>query len=358
MSWPQNPQQPHQSQRYPEATAVDQPAVAPPPGGGLHAQPTVFAQPAVPPPPRPGTQPPPPPGTQPPPPPGMRPPSPYGMQPPPPAPAPQGKSNKTLLAVVGGVVTLAVVGGGAFFLLKDDKKSDEAKKDDKGRSVIAPDPGAKKGEKPTGGDSPAPSGAQPMVAGWQTQTAREYRFRYDVPGKDAQWNLLPRDTMTSYVDASGKPEITMRDVAHFREGGCSSSANPKALGEAGKGQLATVGTMGGDPSLSIQENARNWAGNWGFFAYGGKTNKPRIEVSEAKPWKRNGIDGWTATARVTVTNRPSTCVPATAISKSIVEKLPDGKFHSWVIYADQGVPDALPEAEIDKIMATVRPAKG
>ncbi|MGW2369949.1 hypothetical protein ACWCZ5_30835 [Streptomyces sp. NPDC001667] len=358
MSWPQNSQQPHNPQQHPEATAVDQPAVVPPPGGGLHAQPTVFAQPAVtPPPPPPGMQPPPPP-------PGMQQP-PYGMQPPPqaPAPAPQRNGNKTLLAVVGGVVALAVIGGGAFFLLKDDKKSDEAKKDDRDQSVIAPDPGAKKGDKPAGdkpaGDnSPAPTGAQPMVAGWQTQTAREYRFRYDVPGKDAKWNLLPQDTMNSYVDESGKPEITMRDVAHFREGGCASSANPKALGEAGKGQLATVGTMGGDPSLSIQENARNWAGNWGFFAYGGKTNKPKIEVSEAKPWKHNGIDGWTATAKVTVTNRPSTCVPATAISKSIVEKLPDGKFHSWVIYADQGVPDALPEAEIDKIMATVRPVKG
>ncbi|MEV8480168.1 hypothetical protein [Streptomyces sp. NPDC051173] len=353
MSWPQNPQQPHQPQQSPEATAVDQPAVVPPPGGGgggLHAQPTVFAQPAV-------TPPPPPPGMQPPPPPGMQPPHPYGMQPPPqpPAPAPQRNGNKTLLAVVGGVVALAVIGGGAFFLLKDDKKSDEAGKD---RNAVAPAPGGKKDDKPAGGDSPAPSGAQPMVAGWQTQTAREYRFRYDVPGKGTQWNLLPQDTMSSYVDESGKPEITMRDVAHFREGGCASSANPKALGEAGKGQLATVGTMGGDTSLSIQENARNWAGNWGFFAYGGKTNKPKIEVSEAKPWKHNGIDGWTATAKVTVANRPSSCVPATAIAKSIVEKLPDGKFHSWVVYADQGVPDALPEAEIDKIMATVRPVKG
>ncbi|WP_240351417.1 hypothetical protein [Streptomyces olivoreticuli] len=326
MSWPQNPQQPHNPRPYPEATAVDQPAVVPPSAApDVHSQATVFAQPVVTPPPPPA----------------------------PPAPAPQG-GNKTLFAVVGGVVALAVIGGGAFFLLKDDKKDD--KKSD--QSVIAPDPARKKDVLPTPDNSAAPEGTQPVVAGWQTQTAREYRFRYDVPGKDAKWNLLPQDTMTSYVDEAGKPQITMRDVAHFREGGCSSAANPNAFGETGKGQLATVGTMGGDTSLSIQENARNWAGNWGFFAYGGKTNKPKIEVSEARPWKHNGIDGWTATAKVTVTNRPSQCVPATAIVKSIVEKQPDGKFHSWVVYADQGVPDALPETEIDKIMATVRPVKG
>ncbi|MGW1077094.1 hypothetical protein [Streptomyces sp. NPDC002537] len=338
MSWPQNPQQPHNPQQPPqplggggfgaapawEATAVDQPAVNPSAAPGVHAQPTVFAQPVVTPPPPPA--------------------------PPPPQPP---RNNKTLFAVIGGAVALAVLGGGAFFLLKDDgKKSDEAKK------VIAPDPGRKDGKDVQPSPS-GPSGAQPVAAGWQTQTAMEYGFRYDVPGKADNWTILPRDTMTSYVDEAGKPQITMRDPAHFREGGCSSNANPNAaFGEAGKGQLATVGTMGGDTSLSIQENARNWAGNWGFFAYGGKAHKPKIEVSEAKPWRHNGIDGWTATAKVTVTNRPSPCVPPTAIVKSIVEKRPDGKFHSWVVYADQGVPDALPEAEIDKIMGTVRPVKG
>ncbi|MCC3771400.1 hypothetical protein K6I34_004353 [Streptomyces sp. UNOC14_S4] len=249
------------------------------------------------------------------------------------------------------------MGGGAFFLLKDDgKKGDEAKGGDtkSGQQAAVPGGGQPDGSGPSGQDG----GKAVTPAGWQTQTAHEYRFQYDVPGKAEHWSLLPRDTMTSYVDEAGKPEITMRDPAHFREGGCSSSANPNALGEAGKGQLATVGTMGGDTSLSIQENARNWAGNWGFFAYGGKGHKPKIDVSEAKPWKHNGIDGWTATAKVGVTSRPSPCVPATAIVKSIVEKLPDGKFHSWVIYADQGVPDALPESEIDRIMGTVRPVKG
>ncbi|UQI43196.1 hypothetical protein M1P56_01745 [Streptomyces sp. HU2014] len=380
MSWPQNPPQPHQPQQphgtppgVPEATAVDQPAVAPPPGG-VHAQPTVFAQPAVssqappPPPPAPG-------------PPGARPPAPpqqpygqwQGQQPPPPQqphfpqqhqapqpPQPSGRGNRTLLAVVGGVVALAVIGGGAFILLKGgDDKEDPAPSKESAAPAQGQGKGQDKGQgdKPEPGDSAPPAGDQPMIAGWQTQTSREYKFRYDVPGKAEQWKLFPQDTMIAYTDEAGKPQITMRDTASFREGGCTSGANPNAIGEAGKGQLANVGTMGGDTSLSIQENARNWAGNWGFYAYGGKGNKPKIDVTPAKPWKKNGIDGWTATAKVTVANRPSQCVPATAIVKSIVEKLPDGSFHSWVVYADQGVPNALSEAQIDKIMGTVRPVK-
>ncbi|MFF7023930.1 hypothetical protein ACFY97_23380 [Streptomyces klenkii] len=381
MSWPQNPQQPHLPQQPPEATAVDQPAVAPPPGA-VHAQPTVFAQPAVQPPPapapnggahaqatvfaQPAVQPPHPGGAGAVPPP---PPPPGGWTAPAPAPAPApvppsgggGGKNKTLLAVVGGVVALAVIGGGAFFLLKG---GDDEKKDDKAGGASqasgAPAPGKQQDQqeqpKQSGPDAAGAPAAPP--AGWQTQSSKEHKLQYDVPAAGEKWKVFPQDTMLAYTDASGKPQISMRDTANYSEGGCASSANPNAIGEAGKGQLATVGTAGGDASLSIQDNARNWAGNWGVFAYGGLGNKPKIEVSQAKPWKQNGIDGWTATAKVKVLNRPSPCVPPTAIVKSIVWKLPSGEFSSWIMYADQGVSGALPESRIDEIMKTVRPLKG
>ncbi|WFB05843.1 hypothetical protein LRS74_01500 [Streptomyces sp. LX-29] len=213
-----------------------------------------------------------------------------------------------------------------------------------------------------GGTKPsAPAGAtgdQPLVPGWQTQTRAEHHFRYDVPATSEQWKVLDEATSLSYIDKAGEPIVVMTGAANYREGGCASSPNPKALGEAGKGQLATVGTTGGGKDGTLQENARNWAGNWGFAAYGGAEHKPKMEVGQARPWKRNGIDGYTATAKVTVTNRPSPCVPPTAIVHSIAQELPDGTRHGWVIYADQGVPNALTSAEIEKIMNTVRPTDG
>lgn len=413
MSWPQNPHQPQQPEQpqnpptppqggfgpaptwgpdgsgHAQPTVFSQPAVPSPPPAPApgHAQPTVVSQPAVPAPgaPGPGMPPPPPPapgpaagpvppsvpapGMVPPPgatPPGMNPPgmNPPGMAPqygmaPASAPAPrQPKKNTTLLAVIGGVVALAVIGGGAVFFLKggdDDKKADDAK----GASQAPAAPG--QDQKP---DQPAPQGsgqaspgaAQPMVAGWQTQVREEHSFQYDVPGKDDKWRVFPNTTAVSYTE-DGKPVVVMTGTANFREGGCSSKANPDSIGEAGSGQLATVGTTGGGKDGDLKENARNWAGNWGFMAYGGKSNKPKIEITDEKAWNKNGIDGWTATAKVTVNNRPSPCVPPTAIVKSIAQKMPDGTFHGWVIYADQGVPDALSTEQIDKIMNTVRPAK-
>ncbi|MBL1098493.1 hypothetical protein JK363_17860 [Streptomyces sp. 205] len=213
----------------------------------------------------------------------------------------------------------------------------------------APSAGASQSSAPA-----SPSGDQPSVAGWQTQTAQKHHFAYDVPAKAKKWKVLDKDVSLSYTDKDGKPIVVMTSAANYRQGGCESSPNPKAMGEAGKGQLATVGTTGGGKDGTLQENARNWAGNWGFAAYGGGDHKPKIKVSEAKPWKQGGIDGYTATAQVTVTNRPSPCVPAKAVVYSIAQKLPDGTMHGWVIYADQGVPNALTSAEIKKIMSTVR----
>ncbi|MFI8941299.1 hypothetical protein [Streptomyces syringium] len=373
MSWPQNPQDPQQPQGG-QPPQPPQQGFGPPPAWTPTAQ-----QPAVSLPPQPPQNqqaPPQPPQGMPPQPPqqqhGMppQPPQPYGAQPPqhqqmppqyqqaPPQPEPSrgggGGRNKTMLAVIGGVVALAVIGGGAFFLLNGgDEEKPEA---GKGGPQASGAPAQPTQEPTPGNGQTSPSGPPPKVTGWQTQTSDEHNYRYDVPAKADKWNVAPQGTAISYTD-NGKPVVVMREIASYREGGCSSNANPDTIGEAGKGQLASIGTTGGGKDLDLKENARNWAGNWGTMAYGGLSNKPKIEIKDEKAWKANGIEGWTATAKVTVKNRPSDCVPPTAIVKSIAQKLPDGTFHGWVIYADQGVPDALTEAQIDKIMSTVRPAK-
>nr|WGC84435.1 Orf+1 [Streptomyces sp.] len=268
------------------------------------------------------------------------------------SPVPSRRARKALFGAVGLGMVLALTG------CNDSADADAGKKD--GAPAAQPKaPSAEAPASPGAGNSAAPGATpgndQPTVPGWQTQARSEHHFRYDVPGKADKWNVIDQGSAISYTDKNGKPIVVMTGASHYREGGCASNPNPKAFGEAGKGQLATVGTTGGGKEGTLQENARNWAGNWGFVAYGGPDNKPKIEVSQATPWKHGGIDGYTATAKVTVVNRPSPCVPPTAIVHSIAQKLPDGTMHGWVIYADQGVPNALTEAEIQKIMNTVRP---
>ncbi|MET8012039.1 hypothetical protein ABZU86_11505 [Streptomyces sp. NPDC005271] len=255
---------------------------------------------------------------------------------------PSGRKKKTLIAAIGIGMAVALSG------CNDDTGKATAKDTDAAGSK-APSAGSSQSSAPA-----SPSGDQPLVAGWQTQTGQKHHFRYDVPATAKKWKVLDEDVALSYTGKDGKPIVVMTGAANYRQGGCESSPGPKAIGEAGKGQLATVGTTGGGKDGTLEENARNWAGNWGFAAYGGEDHKPKIKVSEAKPWKQGGIDGYTATAQVTVTNRPSSCVPPKAVVHSIAQKLPDGTMHGWVIYADQGIPKALTAAEIKKIMSTVR----
>lgn len=257
-----------------------------------------------------------------------------------PVPSRRGKKTVVVAVAVGMAVALSGCNGGTGKSKSKDK--------DSGTAVSKPkSPSGKSASKRRAGN-------KPIAAGWQTQTAQKHHFRYDVPAKARKWKVLGPDMAASYTDGGGKPIVVMTGAAHYREGGCASSPSPEAVGQAGQGQLATVGTTGGGKDGSLQENARNWAGNWGFAAYGGPDHKPKITVSGAKPWKQGGINGYTATAKVKVTHRPSRCVPATAVVHSIAQKLPDGTMHGWVLYADQGVPKALTGGEIKKVMKTVR----
>ncbi|WP_327393514.1 hypothetical protein OG533_37735 [Streptomyces sp. NBC_01186] len=264
---------------------------------------------------------------------------------------PSRRKKKTLIAAALGIGMAVALSGCNEDTGKSARKrtSKTADKDTGAAGSKAPSTGSSKTSAPV-----SPTGKKPLVAGWQTQTAQKHHFRFDVPAKAKKWKVLDEGTSLSYTDKNGKPIVVMTGTANYREGGCGSSPNPKAFGEAGKGQLATVGTTGGGKTGTLQENARNWAGNWGFAAYGGEEHKPEIKVSQPKPWKQGGIEGYTATAEVTVTNRPGSCVPPKAVVHSIAQKLPDGTMHGWVIYADQGVPKALTAAEIKKIMSTVR----
>ncbi|MGW7005469.1 hypothetical protein ACWGCW_22360 [Streptomyces sp. NPDC054933] len=371
MSWPQNPhdpQQPQQPAQQPPQQGFG-PAPAWTPTGEM---PQIHPQ---------GPQAPPSQAPQPPQPPQGQ--QPYGQpaqapQGPPPPPAgfpphatvPQGqypgqpplapeepqpaRSRKTLFAVVGAVVALAVIGGGvAFAVMGGGKKAQEVKPSSSASapSQTAPSP-TQDGPNTTGNGSDA----KPMIAGWQTQSWQHHGFSYDVPPQSEQWKVAKPDLEIAYTDKNGMPIVGMTGTSDYREGGCASAGNQSGPIAAGKGQLATIGTQGAKGG-TLQDNARIAAGNWGFAAYGGADgHKPKVAVSQATPWKHNGIDGYTATATVTGIYQPSPCVPATATARAIAMHLKDGTTGLWIIYADQGVPNALTSAEIDKIMSTVRPA--
>ncbi len=346
MSWPQNPNDPAgaQPQQPPQPPQGFGPPPAWPPADHAARQP--------PPPPQSPPYPTPPYGGGPAPQPG-----PYGGYPqpgPPVPPAPPSGGRRTALIVGCVLVALALIGGGVFLATRSDgshPKQADARHSPTATSPAQPTP-TDQGPDLTDG------GGKPMVAGWQTQSQQVHDFRYDVPPTSQKWKLNASDVQIEYTGKDDKPVVAMSGTAEYREGGCSSDGPSSGAVQAGKGQLATVGTQGSSGG-TLQTNARNVAGNWVWAAYGGPTNKNiHVTVSKAVRWKHNGIDGYMAKGTATHIVRPSACVPPRGVSYGISQRLPDGTISEWVIYADQDVPHALTTAQITKIMDTVRPYGG
>ena len=352
MSWPQNPSDPQQPPAQQPPQGFGPPPAWPPAGQQPQSQPQPPHQQPYPAPQYASAPPPHGPG-----------PIPaqghgYGYPTVPPPPPPPQRGRRTAYVVGGVVVALALAGGGiAVAMSSHPKKKDvdiyvkpsasvpAATPTDPAPTDAAP---TEQGPDLTGGD------VKPMYAGWQTQTQEDHGFRYDVPPAADHWKVISPSVRIAYTDKDDNPIVVMSGTSNYREGGCASGGPSGGITEAGKGQLATIGTQGSSGG-TLSVNARNVAGNWGFAAYGGPEHKPKISVRKPVPWKHNGIDGYTATATVTEIYRPSPCVPTHAIARSISQRLHDGTISEWVIYADQGVPNALTSAEIDKIMSTVRP---
>ncbi|WP_269859472.1 hypothetical protein [Streptomyces sp. RPT161] len=368
MSWPQNPhesQQPQQQPQQPpqgfgpapawtptgEMPKIQPPGWPGPPAPAAHPAPQPQAQP-------PYAQPAQPPQGPPPMPPAGFPQhaaAPQG-QPPftPPEPEPQqpARNRRTLLTVAGAVVALAVIGGGVAFAMRGGGSKPQGSKPPAAAATrTAPSP-TEQGPNSTGNSQ----AAKPVIAGWQTQTWQRHGFTYDVPPASDQWSVDKPDLENAYTDQNGKPMLGMTGVSYYRQGGCASAGSQTGPIQAGKGQLATIGSQGNQGG-TLQDSAKIAANNWLFGAYGGLDgHKPKVTVDQVTPWKHNGIDGYVATATATGIYRPSPCVPPTATARAIAMRLKDGTTGIWILYADQGVPNALTSAEIDKIMSTVRPA--
>ncbi len=373
MSWPQNPddprlpgppgqqpvppQQPQPQQGFgPPPVWPQQPEAQQPVAGSVPPQqpPSGYGHPQQPYPPQQpqpyGAQP----GQQP-----YPPPHGYGYPQQPAVPVAPVRKRRQGLIVTVCVVAVALVAGGVTLALRSGhhgthKTPVAAGSSSPAASFSAPAPGAT-----DQGPSLSDGASKPLIAGWQTQGEASHGFSYDVPPASQKWKVNSPDLELAYTDKKNNPVVVMSASSEYRLGGCDSPGSHTGAVQAGTGQLATVGEQGSTKG-TLQDNARNVAGNWVWAAYGGADgHKPqKITVTSATPWKHNGVDGYMAKATATGIYRTSGCVPPTAVAYGISMRLKDGSTGLWVLYADQGVPNALTDAQIQKIMSTVRPYAG
>ncbi|MFK4226574.1 hypothetical protein [Streptomyces sp. NPDC019890] len=269
-----------------------------------------------------------------------------------PQPPQDDRKKTTIVAIVAAtaVVAAAVVTG--VIVLKDDDKGGTSDAGSKVSASKTPSDKASQApasptENPRGGDD-----AKPVIAGWKVVTNPKHGTQFDVP---PGWEVAGSGTSTGFEDekkGDGSPVIAMSAPAHFKSKWCTFDSDKD--GKLEDWGLSTTGTKGGKGATDAATAAYNEAGNWVWAGYAQTEPKGTIKVTKAQPYTtKSGLSGSVATATALGTKKTNKC---STDGKSIAFSFKNSKgdFASWVLYANTGIKDELPNATIQQILSTVR----
>lgn len=234
------------------------------------------------------------------------------------------------------VVVMAMVVSGSFFwsLFRVDS----------GSTDIGGGPGTV--SSPPSSPEPEPvSTVPPKVKGWTPVTSATYGLTYDVP---AAWRILSSTTLRGYEGIDGGEPVAMSSTAVFREDACRDGDDEYDRGGTGFNQYVEGG---------VAEVAKHVANKWAAHAYHlDGAPPPAVAVGAPEPVRVGRAKAVHVRADVVLKTR-RTCLSPTAVVHAVaVPGVAAGKTTVFVLLSDQGVPDALPKAEITKVLRSLRPS--
>ncbi|MFE3517824.1 hypothetical protein [Streptomyces sp. NPDC059166] len=264
------------------------------------------------------------------------------------------RKKTTVVAVVAAtaVVVAAVVTGVVVMNKKDDGGSSTA--DGKSSSSPTAKPsatGSSPAANPRGGEDAAPT-----VPGWKVVTNPKWGTQFDVPG---DWEVASTGMISGFEDEkdpTGPPAVGFSAPAFYKSKWCVDDSDKDGSKE--DTGLAGVGTKGGQGAKSTDEAATNEAANWVWAAYAQTDPKSKVKTAEAKPYTtKSGLTGSVVTATASGLANKDKC-DTDGKSIAFTFKNAKGEYASWILYANAGVDDELPDTTIQKILSTVRLAEG
>lgn len=283
----------------------------------------------------------------------------WGAPTPPPVP-PQpggqgGDGNKTKITAIVAALAVVVAAGVTGFLVLGGDKDDEADS----KPEKSPSKSVSKKPSPTddgGGGTERGTGtdAKPTVPGWQVVVNPKWGTAFDVP---ADWALQSTDTFIGFDDESDdgtKPLITMSAPAIYKEKWCSFDDDKD--GEADDTSLAAVGTKGQNGAKNTEDVARNDSAWWVFGGYTGqkKSDKKKIKIGKVESYTtKAGIKGSLVTTSTSGVPKTDKC-DSDGKATTFAFKNADGEYVAWTLYGAKGVKDEVPDAQVKKILETVR----
>ena len=255
----------------------------------------------------------------------------FGMyQQPPPGPPPRNRRVLTIVLVLVGVLVLAGIATTVVLLTRND----QPQAGENTKQATAPTTTASR--KPL----------DPRVPGWQTANSTRRNVAYDIP--KSQWTKSDPDEITGMGPSDGD-FVTGTGAAYYMKGYCTSATSAVRAGTA----VTANDTEG--PDQSAPDTAKHWA----TVAY--KSDSGQAPDVKSEPSQQIKIADGKVAATLSiadVTSPPSTnpCTPPTAKVYAAAVSTSNSGSVILVLFADQGVPNALSNNDAMKIMTSMRPA--
>ncbi|MFE7181769.1 hypothetical protein [Streptomyces erythrochromogenes] len=192
--------------------------------------------------------------------------------------------------------------------------------------------------------------SKPLVAGWKTVVNPKHGTAFDVP---PDWEVLAPTVFSGHVDDVDPDKVLIGHTApaFFKSRWCSIDGDGD--GQVTDVRLANTGTKGAVGAKDAADVAEKSAPTWVYAAY---TQPDKSVVKWDKPKEyttRTGVKGSYVKARSEGAARPNRCA---GDGRAVVFgfKNSRGDLVAWDFYGRTGVPGAVNDALVMRIMSTVR----
>jgi hypothetical protein len=251
---------------------------------------------------------------------------------------PPKKSRAGLWLGLGALVLVIAVGTTLFFVLRDDRQQPQA----------APAPTSA----PPAPSTPRDSAPQPennsnqvpaVTPGWQGLVSTRDKVAYDLPPQG--WSTTPG---TEDGFDTGPAKIVLHDASLYKLGAC-----PQLEGSIrGRAGFVTAG------QIDVGNAARGAVRLWQQASTAGADGKaPDVPQPPTAPLSLAGGAIQATTATATFKPGPGEeCGPPSIKVTSVAFKVGEQTV-CFLLALDQETPDTLPEADAQKILASLRPAQ-
>ncbi|MGW6408739.1 hypothetical protein ACWF95_16345 [Streptomyces vinaceus] len=187
-------------------------------------------------------------------------------------------------------------------------------------------------------------------AGWKTVVNPRHGTAFDVP---PDWEVKSSDVFYGFSDHADpdKPVVGHTAPAFYKYKWCSVDSDGD--GRISDFALAGTGTKGGDGAKSADEVARKTATAWVYGAY---TQPDKDAVTWDEPVEyttKSGVKGSYVKARSKGAKRTGKCA-SEGRAVAFGFKNAKGDFVAWDFYGKTGVPGAVSDELVMKILSTVR----